>query len=153
MTARCRLATFVALLIVAAFPLLAEGTTSGPKSVLAYDLENGTEIMGILGLPLGRLASVRARIVKSDAKETDQYVEILGIDGKTLSKSLQLTFSVWQGGNLANRSLPLNQELSLRVYETGGMIGVPERAMKETTYVASVGWGFSTSIVLLYEEK
>jgi hypothetical protein len=62
-------------------------------------------------------------------------------------------FSVSQWGNLSNRTLPFNKVLSLRVYETGGMVGIPQMAMKETVYVETVGWSFRTSIVVLYEEQ
>ena len=135
-------------------PLVAE-SSSAPLNRLVYanDLENGMQIIGLLGLPLGELASVRARIVPSNSKETDRYIEILEVNNNRLSMPLQRMFSVWQWANLSNKTVPLNQVLSLRVYETGGMAGVPQKAMTETTYVESVGWGFRTSVVILYEEK
>ena len=142
-----------ALLLVMAVPLAAEGGTGAPRSVSASDLENGMQIIGLLGLPLGELASIRARIISSNSKEADQYMEVLAINGVGLSKPMQLVFAVWPWGNLANKTLPLNQEMSLRAYETGAMQGVPERAMKETSQVASVQWGFRTSLVVLYELK
>jgi hypothetical protein len=111
------------------------------------------QIIGLLGIPLGDLASISARIVPSSSKETDEYIEILEINKIKLSKPMQLGFSIWQWGNLSNEKLPVNQTLSLRVYETGGMEGVPENAMKETAYVASIGWGFRTSLVILYKER
>jgi hypothetical protein len=81
------------------------------------------------------------------------YIEILEINKTKMAKPMQLIFSIWQWGNLSNTKLPLNQILSLRVYETGGMEGIPQNAMKETSYVSSVGWGFRTSVVILYEER
>jgi len=77
----------------------------------------------------------------------------LQVGDRKLTKPIKLMFSVWQWGNLASGPMPLNEEMVLRVYETGGMVGVPESAMKETTYVTSVGWGFRTYLVVLYEEK
>ena len=135
-------------------PLMAESCSAPSKRVVyANDLENGMQIIGLLGLPLGELASVRAKIVPSNSKETDRYIEILEVNNNRLSMPLQLMFSVWQWGNLSNKALPLDQVLSLRLYETGGMAGVPQKAMTETMYVESIGWGFRTSVVILYEEK
>jgi hypothetical protein len=145
--------SLTALILLAGIPLFAEGATVPPKGISAHDLENGTNIIGVLGLPLGELASIKARIVGSDSKAADQYIEVFEIGKSKLSKPIQFIFDVWQWGNLSNKSLPINQELSLRVYETGGMVGVPEAAMKETTYVTTVGWAFRTSLVILYEEK
>ena len=135
-------------------PVSAAGASDpSGKGVLATDLESGTRIIGLLGIPLGELASVDARIVRSDSKETDQYIEVLKVDNLELPKPIRLEFSVWQWGNLSGRPLPINRVLSLRVYETGGMVGVPLNAMKETVYVGTVDWGFSTSIVILYENQ
>jgi hypothetical protein len=121
--------------------------------VYASDLENGTQIIGLLGLPLGELSSIRARIIESNVKETATVIEIVDVNGQALLHPIRLTYSVWQWGNLANNTLPPNEMFQLRVYETGGMVGIPLDAMKETAYVQAVGWGFRTSLVLLYEEK
>jgi len=147
-------ASFVALLVSISTPLVAEGAADpSSKAVLASDLANGVQIIGLLGVPLGQLVSVEARVVPSESKETEQYLEVLRIDNHQLSTPLQLMFSVWQWGNLSSSPLPPNQALLLRVYETGGMQGVPQNAMQETTYVTTVAWGFSTSVVILYEQR
>jgi len=155
MIVRCgRMVLFAAICQIAIAPLVAEGKSESAKRVVyATDIQNGMQIIGLLGIPLGDLASIRARIVPSGSKETDEYIEILEVEKNKLSKPMQLTFNIWQWGNLSNEKLPVNKTLSLRVYETGGMEGVPQNAMKETSYVASVGWGFRTSVVVLYEEK
>jgi hypothetical protein len=155
MSHRIRLiASFVGMFMMVGMPLMAAGISDpSSKAVLATDLEKGTQIIGLLGIPLGELASIQARLVQSDSKETDRYLEILKVDDHQLSTPVRLMFSVWQWGNLLNSALPLNKVLTLRVYETGGMVGVPQSAMKETNYVETVGWGFSTYVVILYEEK
>ena len=145
--------SFTVLLFTSTFALMAESTPVAPNQVvLASDLQNGLQIIGLLGFPLGHVVSIKARIVPSDSKEAEQYIEVLEVSSRRLSEPAVLTFSVWQWGNLSGRTMPLNKVLSLRVYETGGMVGVPLNAMKETVYVGSAGWGFSTSVVILYEE-
>jgi len=120
--------------------------------VYAADLETGTQIIGLLGLPLGELASVTARIVVSSSKSVDRYVEVSEINGRRLSKPIEMEFTIWQWGGLSNKELPLGQRLRLRVYETGGMVGVPRAAMEETVTVATVAWKFQTSLVVLYQQ-
>ena len=147
-------ALFIALLMSTTTPLVAEGGADpSGKPVLAKDLANGRQIIGLLGVPLGQLVSVEARVVSSESKETDRYLEVLRIDKHQLSAPLRMSFSIWQWGNLSSSPLPPNQALLLRVYETGGMQGVPQNAMEETTYVTTVGWSFSTSVVVLYEHR
>jgi hypothetical protein len=147
-------ASFVALLVSISIPLVANGAgDDSRKAVLAADLANGTQIIGLLGSPLGQLMTVEARVVPSESKDADQYLEVLMVANHQLSVPLRLRFSVWQWGSFSSSPLPPNQVLLLRVYETGGMQGVPQNAMKETTYVTTVAWGFSTSVVILYEQR
>jgi hypothetical protein len=120
--------------------------------VSAADLQAGAAITGLLGLPLGTLTWTSARVVAVDSKETDRLLEVLEVGDRRLPEPVRLAFSLWQWGNLAGKTLPLNQVLRLRVYETGGMVGVPPDAMKETTFVTTPAWSFRTSVVILYGE-
>jgi hypothetical protein len=108
---------------------------TAPKTVSALDLQNGTQIVGLLGVPLGQLISAQGRIVESNTKGADMLLEVVEVNGKALSGILQMRYSVWQWGNIGQTSLPVGQVLKLRVYETGGMVGIPLDAMKETTFV------------------
>jgi hypothetical protein len=151
MTARIPLAI---LLAVTATCIFAETTSPASGDVVyARDLESGTRIVGLLGLPLGELTSITARFVESGSKEDPLLVEVSEVEGRRLAARIAMSFSVWQWGNLANERFQKNADFRLRVYETGGMAGVPVEAMKETTFVPTVSWGFRTSLVLLYEEK
>jgi len=122
------------------------------KTISVSELQGGGEIIGLLGLPLGEVVSIKGRIVQSNTKSSVQLVDIVEINGKPVSGMLQLRYSIWEWGNISHESLPLDQLLRLRVYETGGMTGIPLEAMKETTFVQTEGWGFSTSLVLLNRE-
>ncbi len=117
------------------------------------DLEGGAPIIGHLGIPLGELATIRARAVSSGSKETEMLLELLEVNGRPLPAPVRFQFTIWQWGNLAGRTLAPSQTLVVRVYETGGMAGVPDAAMRETVYVQSPGWGFRTSLVVLYEVR
>jgi hypothetical protein len=146
-----RAAISVALIVFAVAVAFGQSKAT-PKTVSALDLQSGTQIIGLLGVPLGELTSIRGRIVESNAKGGGTLLEVVEVDGKTLSGTLQMKYSVWEWGNIGKSSLPVGQILKLRVYETGGMVGIPIEAMKETTFVQSEGWGFRASLVLVNRE-
>ena len=146
-----RLVISVPLIVFAVVVTFGQDKTA-PKTVSALDLQNGTQIVGLLGVPLGQLVSARGRIVESNTKGADILLEVVEVDGKALSGILQMKYTVWQWGNIGQTSLPVGQVLKLRVYETGGMVGIPLDAMKETTFVQTEGWGFGTSLVLVNRE-
>lgn len=149
MMTRCwRRAISTALLAFAFGAAYGQGR-SADRTVSAADLENGTLIIGHLGVPLGELASIKGTIRVTNTKESDKILEIAVVNGRSLSRVIQMKFSIWPWGNIAYASLPINEVISLRVYETGGMVGIPIEAMQETTFVQTVSWGFSTSLVLL----
>ena len=122
------------------------------KAVSALDLQNGTQIIGLLGVPLGKLISIKGKVVESYAKGGGTLLEVGEVDGKPLLGTLRMRYSVWEWGNISQQSLPPGLTVSLRVYETGGMVGIPIEAMKETTFVQTEGWGFATSLVLVNRE-
>jgi hypothetical protein len=146
-----RLATFVALIVFAVVIAYGQDKTA-PKTVSALDLQSGTQIIGLLGVPLGELVSTRGRIVESNTKGGDTLLEVVEVNGKVLSGILQMKYSVWEWGNIGQTSLPVGQILKLRVYETGGMVGIPIETMKETVFVQTEGWDFGTSLVLVNRE-
>jgi hypothetical protein len=141
-------AAFMALTVEVAFGQ----SSSAPMTVSVLDLQSGTQIIGLLGIPLGDLASIRGKIVESNAKGGGTLLEVVEIDGKALAGMLQMKYSVWEWGNIDHASLSKDQILKLRVYETGSMIGIPTEAMKETMFVQTEGWSFGTSLVLVNRE-
>jgi hypothetical protein len=145
-----RIAVSVGFIALAAF---ASGQDKRAlKTVSASELQSGTQIVGLLGVPLGQLVTIRGKIVESNTKSGGREVVVEEVDGKRLSEMLQMKYSVWEWGNIGSAPLPIDQILKLRVYETGGMVGIPIEAMKETAFVQTEGWGFGTSLVLLNRE-
>jgi len=144
---------FIALtfLMVQVGSLHAQAAASS-RSISARELEGGTRIVGLLGLPLGELASLKAQVVRVDAKGGDRQIRVLEVDGKPLSAPIVMKFSVWRWGNIADQEIPTDRIVKLRVYETGGMVGVPADAMRETVFVQTEGWAFETSLVLVNQE-
>ena len=140
-------------LLLAPRSACAQTAPGTPAPVYAVDLERGTPIVGLLGVHLGELTWIKARIVGSRSKSEDRIAEVLEINGHRLSEPIDLAFSVWEWGNLSSRELPVGAVMSLRVYETGGMVGVPRAALEETVMVAAADWRFQTSLVLLYEQR
>jgi len=145
---RCLFFITLAFLMVQVDSLHAQAAASG-RSISARELEGGTRIIGLLGLPLGELASVKAQVVRVGAKGDDRHVRVLEVDGRLLSAPIVLKFSVWRWGNIADKEMPTDRIVKLRVYETGGMVGVPADAMRETVFVQTEGWAFETSLVLV----
>lgn len=66
------------------------------KTVSALDLQNGTRIIGLLGVPLGDLVSIRGKIVESSTKGDGTLLEVVEVDGKVLSGTLEMKYSVWE---------------------------------------------------------
>ncbi|HUX14269.1 MAG TPA: hypothetical protein VMW87_14670 [Spirochaetia bacterium] len=149
-----RILVLLALIAIAPKTDAQDGSQAGSRrpAVLAADLESGDQIIGLLGLPLGELASVQARFVDSNLLAARKTLEIIAVNSQVLQKPIQMEYSVWQWGNLAGAQLQENKLVALRVYETGGMQGIPHQAMVETTFVESVDWRFRTSVVVLYRE-
>jgi len=146
-----KLAISVAFIVFAAVVAFGQDKAA-PKTVSALDLQSGTQIVGLLGVPLGELVSIRGKIVEPNTKGGGTLLEIVEVDGTALSGILQMKYRVWEWGNIGQASLPVGQILKFRVYETGGMVGIPTEAMKETTFVQTEGWGFGTSLVLVNRE-
>ena len=133
-----RLAISVALIVFAVVIAYGQDKTA-PKTVSALDLQRGTPIIGLLGVPLGELVSTRGRIVESNTTGGGTLLEVVEVNGKALSGILQMKYSVWEWGNIRQTSLPAGKILKLRVYETGGMVGIPIETMKETVFVQTEG--------------
>ena len=146
-----RIAVSAAFMAFVVFVAHGQGRPA-PKTVSALELQSGTQIIGILGVALGEVVSIRGRIVESNTKGGGQLVEVVEANGKAPTGMLQMRYSVWEWGNIGLAPLPADQILKLRVYETGGMVGIPIEAMRETTFVQTEGWGFRTSLVLLNRE-
>jgi hypothetical protein len=152
MSRQLKLVSFFALFLLCLIAV-AQGQSSTSRSVNVQELENGVQIIGLLGLPLGELASIEGQIVQSGMKGTDSLIKVDRINGKSVSNSLLMKFAVWQWGNLANRELQVGPKLRIRAYETGGMTGIPIEAMKETVFVQAESWRFETSLVLVNLER
>ena len=133
-----RLAIPVALIVFPVVIAYGQGKTA-PKTVSALDLQSGTQIIGLLGVPLGELVSTRGRIVESNTKGGGTLLEVVEVDGKAPSEMLQMRYSIWEWGNIGQTSLPSGQTVKLRAYETGGMVGIPIETMKETVFVQTEG--------------
>ena len=150
-TRYCRIALSATLIVVAVGFINGQGKPIS-RTVSALELQSGTQIIGILGLPLGEVASIKAKIVETNTKGDGWVVEVVEVNGRAPSVLLQMRYSVWEWGNIGKAPLPVGRLLNFRAYETGGMVGVPIEAMKETTFVQTEGWGFGTSLILLNRE-
>jgi len=146
-----RIAAYVGLMAFVVSVAFGQGNP-GLMTVSALELQKGTQIIGLLGFQLGEIVSIKARIIESNTKGDVTLIEVLDVNGKVPPGMLQMRYTILEWGNIGRAPLPVNQILRLRVYETGGMVGIPIEAMHETTFVQTEGWGFRTSLVLLNRE-
>lgn len=131
-------------------PVLPGGVTAEDRRVVhAADLQADTVITGLLGLELGTVVVIRGRVIDSRSPEFDSLLEVISVGSHPLASHLVMPFAIADGSRLAGAELPRGVVLSLRVYETGGMVGVPQEARRDTRMVRPVAWQFRTSLVVL----
>ena len=62
-----------------------------------------------------------------------------------------MPYRIWPWSDL--KKLDAQSRYRLRVYQDGGFAGVPDQAMKETTYVQTHAYSFVTSLVVVRNAK
>lgn len=142
-----RLAMIVAAVCVPAFVFSQGAQARGAISV--SDLQSTTRIIGLLGVELGHVVTVEGRVIHSQRLGFDNVLEMVSTDAQPVKRRFQMPFEIAAGSALAGATLPVDQVPSLRVYETGGMVGVPDDAMKEIQAVQAMSWQFMTSLIIL----
>lgn len=134
-------------------PVFAQGAvSSGRATVNVADLQAGTAIVGRSGFELGKVVSIGCKVMDSGRLEYDSVLQVTSVDRHPLNAPVELPFEIAAGSSVSAVQLQRGKLLSLRVYETGGMVGVPEQAQKELQIVQTPSWQFRTSIIILASE-
>ena len=123
-----------------------------PKTpISADDLNRRFVVIGPLGIPLGEVATVDGTAVVNQGKGASDLLQVTSVNGKALSKPVTMPYRIWPWSDL--KKLDAQSRYRLRVYQDGGFAGVPDQAMKETTYVQTHAYSFVTSLVVVRNAK
>jgi hypothetical protein len=144
---------------------------------------NKRAVVGMIGIPLGRVAEVECVIVgrREHLKdESDYLLKVVAVDGARLTQPPSLHFEVptWARVELASDPIALHRlrkgkeasslsdeqmreleagyvgrTVRLAAYETGGFTGLPRNWPKGAPSVQGRGFSFTTSLVLLAERQ
>jgi len=125
------------------------------ETVTARGLQTNVKLIGFLGKPLGELTEITCRGISKPKGRTTKIewwkdsVEVIAVDGKSVSKPIVIRFSEYQTGTV---EIPEPGKVRQFVgYESGRFSGTPNGTFKHVPAVASVGYGFSTYFVALKE--
>ncbi len=105
--------------------------------------------IGELGLPLGTIATVEGTSVSGDSLRTKaaaghRYLRVERVDGRTLQRPVLL----WVSSGYEWVPAP-GKTATFIAYETGGFSGAPDRLFDHVDPIATVGFSFESSLVLL----
>jgi hypothetical protein len=127
--------------------------TNGQRIPVYTDTLNSThELVGPLGKPLGEVVTLTAKVEAKHLKGAfEDYVTVTDVNGTALQEPKKLPVRRWPWAN--TKELKVGQQLHLRAYQDGGMIGTPLQAMKETVFVQTQDYIFMTWLVVINEVK
>ena len=113
-------------------------------------------VIGELGWPLGEIVTIEG--IASDGAYTRKksdlgavVLRIRAVNGKPLKSEIVLHFLPFQGAPINAPSA--GAEFKYVGYETGEYAGVPEKAFNYVPRAATTNYGFTTSFVVLRNER
>lgn|GEM_PF-1009992 len=125
---------------------------SPPKTIHVADLQR-RKIIGWLGRPLGEIVLIEGVVAKPSLSKEHSGATLLNVhsvNGHKLRKTPVFQFDPW----LAELKKPKTGErFRYTGYETGGFRGMPARAFEFVPPVATTGFHFETSFVILRDEN
>ena len=130
--------------------------------VFVESLDKTHELIGPLGRPLSEMMTVVMTVDQPELKgHFHDFVTVTTVNGHVLRKPVSIPIRMWTFGNLVERPLREGGDyqwkfkpgdtLSVRAYQDGAMVGVPEQAMKETVVIQTQAHRFETSLVPVNE--
>lgn len=131
------------------------------KTVSYIDLSRSIKLTGALNIPLGTIVKLKCKIVDGDKTEIKQnmglwLMKVLEVDGVRINDNIVLDFNHLTDDFSNDKSdekkdamIKENKVLELIAYETGEYIGLPDDYMNYTETMASTGFYFKTSLVII----
>lgn len=118
------------------------------KSVPTESLGKTHQLVGPLGLPLGEMTTVTLRVEPEVSKGYfETYVAVTTIGNRRLEHPIRMPAKLWRWADI--KALTEGQVLTVRVYQDGGMIGVPAQVMEETVAIQTQSHAFVTWLVIV----
>ena len=112
------------------------------------DINVRYEIIGPLGYPLGKLIDIEAEVLPDPGKGEANWLSVVTVNGRRLDKPVKITYRFW-GWSKGLRTLGVGETYKLRVFQNGGMAGVPPQVMKETVQVQACDYHFRVEVVII----
>ena len=126
-------------------------TKSNVESIPVIKL-NRSKVIGSLGLPLGEVVTIEGITAdgeytrrKADAGET--LLRVQTVNGRPLKREAIFHFRPFEGADL--KKPRAGMRFKYIGYETGGFSGIPDKAFDYVPRVATDGYYFTTSLVIL----
>lgn len=129
---------FIVIGIIHVLGDVAFSQSSAPKvRIITQQLKDQIELIGPLGVPVGKLVKVEGVSETLDDKLSSKILTVDIVNGKKLEKPVVVEYVVYNWANITK--LEDGKRLLLNVYQEIGMRGIPDGVMEETTAV-STGW-------------
>ena len=137
-------------------PTFGQKRTRSDVAAIRVDKLNRSKVLGSLGYALGEVVTIEGVMAdenytkrKADAGALLLRAQV--VNGRTLKGEVVLAFSPFSGIELKNPTVGVRFKYT--GYETGGFAGIPEKAFAYVPRVATTGFYFSTSFVVLRDEQ
>lgn len=155
MTFQKALSVIITLLIVGVSAAQDKRTRLNTKPINMSRLTS-SKVIGTFGRPLGEVVSIEGIAAdenytrrKADTGQT--LLRVLAVNGKTLKHEAILPFHPYEGVEVKKPSVGVR--FKYVGYETGGFSGTPEAAFIYVPRVATSGYYFTTSFVILRDDS
>ena len=127
------------------------------KQVRAISVSDLTEqpVVGWLGHPLGKIVTIEGLIADEDYRKMKVdlghiLLRVQTVNGKPLKEEEIFHFEPFRWAEVEKPKV--GAKFKYTGYETGSFTGVPAEAFKYVPPVATTGYGFTTSFVILRDE-
>ena len=153
------LATVLAIAAVSGgISVLSHGSDDQPprtEPIPVAELERGS-VVGHLGQPLGKIVTIQGivadgRFTRAKADEGETLLRVRTVNGQRLREEWLFHFQCSPWATVGKPRV--DTEFNYLGYETGGYSGIPAHAFKYIPAVATSRYGFTTSFLVLRDEK
>ena len=136
--------------------------------VFVESLATTHELIGPLGRPLSEMMTVVMTVDQPELKgEFHDFVTVTTVNGFILRKPVSIPIRMWMFGSNLVESKPSREgevgdyrwkfkpgdTITVRAYQDGAMVGLPEQAMKETVFAQTQAHRFETWLVPVNEVR
>ena len=113
---------------------------------------NRSKVIGSLGRPLGEVVTIEGIVADGDytrrnADAGETLLRVQTVNGRVLKREAVFHFRPFEGADMKKPTAGM--KFKYVGYETGGFSGMPDKAFDYVPRVATDGYYFSTSLVIL----